>query len=115
MAFGQNASVTRTLVCYPTVSGSTMLVEFRGSNFDVIALEVNVIPGLVLTLLDQLLNRIGAVPLSSLTTFVAGLASIPLLPTTVRYADANGIAHLIAPTAGLSAGDLVRVSGTIVA
>jgi len=114
MAFGQNASITRTVVCYPTTSGSSMLIEYRGSGFDVISLDVEVIPAEVARLNNLGLDVLLGVALSSLGALTASLPSWRLLPTVVRYANINGIAHLIAPTQGLVGGDLVRVSGVLV-
>jgi hypothetical protein len=115
MAFGQNASITRTIVCYPTTSGSTMLIEYRGSGFDVVAIDVDVIPAEVVTLLNLTLANIIGVTTSlyASTALTATIPSWPLLGSVVRYANINGIAHLIAPTQGLIGGDLVRVSAVL--
>jgi hypothetical protein len=115
MAFGQNASITRTLVCYPTTSGSSMLVEYRGSAYDVVALDVEVIPAAVASLANLTLGQLVGVGLSALSAFGAPVASWRLVPTMVRYCDVNGIGHLIAPTQGLVAGDVVYVSGSLMA
>jgi len=113
MAFGQNASITRTVVCYPTTSGSSMLIEYRGSSWDVVGLDVEVIPAQVVTLANLSLDAIIGIGLSSLSAFGAAVPSWRLMGTQVRFANINGIAHLIAPTQGLQAGDVVYVSGVI--
>jgi hypothetical protein len=111
---GQNAPITRTIVCYPTVSGSSMLLEYRGSSYDVVSLDVEVVPAQVVSLAELTVAKIIGVGLSSLSAFGAPVPSWRLLPTVVRYANVNGIAHVIAPTQGLAVGDVVYVSGTLV-
>lgn len=111
-----NAPITRTIRIYPTVSGSTALLEYRGSGSDVVAFDVEVIPATVQRLRDMKLAAIAGMSLSGLadTFFTDGITGFRLMPTVVRFANVNGIAHVIAPTAGLVRGDVVRVSGILV-
>ena len=119
MAFGANAAITRTIRCYPTVSGSSMLIEYRGSGSDVVALDVEVSPASLIRLGDMTLGTAGGLSLSAIADFtfdtIMGGTVWRLMPTIVRFANVNGIAHLIAPTQGLLAGDVVRVSAIVVA
>ena len=117
MAFGANAAITRTIRCYPTVSGSSMLIEYRGSGSDVVALDVEVFPASQVQLKDMKLAAAVGLALSNIadSKFTLVLQSWRLLPTIVRFANINGIAHIIAPTQGLLAGDVVRVSGVVTA
>lgn len=117
MAFGANAAITRDIRIYPTTSGSSMLIEYRGSGSDVIALDVDVFPASQVALKDMKLAAAVGLALSGIADlkFTGVLQSWRLLPTIVRFANINGIAHLIAPTQGLLPGDVVRVSAIVVA
>lgn len=106
-------ATSRTITCYPTYSGSSMLIEFKGSAYDVVALDVLAVPPTSAQLLNLKLIAVAGVGLSSLGALSALLSSWRLLPTLVRYADGHGVAHVIAPSQGLVSGDQVRVSGAL--
>ena len=118
MAYGSNTAIKRSIKLYPCVSGSTMLAEYRGSSFDVVALDFVAILGVPTLLQDMRLEALAGVLLSTLSNnfFTDAIGSVGVQEATViRYCDINGIAHVVVPTAGLIGGDRVLVSATVIA
>jgi hypothetical protein len=117
MAFGANAPIRRTTKIFPTVSGSSMLVHYRGSSFDVVALDVEVAPAQVQAFIEMKLDAVKGMSLSSVSNylFTIGLHEWRLAGSFEVTADINGNAHIIVHSEGLVAGDTVRVSGVFTA
>ena len=118
MAFGANKSpIVRSIKLYPCVSGSSLLAEYRGSGFDVVALDFIAILGTPTALQDMKLAALAGVLLSTISNylFTTNIGEVGVQEVTViRYADINGIAHVVVPTAGLVGGDRVLVSATVI-
>jgi len=113
---GQNASITRTITMYKTVSGSSMLLEYRGSHFDVIAIDIYAVRPNPTIWLDMNIAAIGGVLISSVSDaiFTDAVETWQLDSTIIRYCDINGIAHVVVPTQGLISRDVVLASATVI-
>ncbi|HXH10787.1 MAG TPA: hypothetical protein VNP04_13625 [Alphaproteobacteria bacterium] len=116
MTYGSNAAITRTIKMYPTVSGSSMLLEYRGSHFDVVAFDIEAFRPTPALFINMNLNAVKGMSLSSvsMTAFQAAIESWRIQPTVVRYCNINGIAHVIVPTQGLLPHDVVRCSAVVI-
>ena len=116
MAFGSNATIKRSIKIYPTVSGSTMLLEYRGSHFDVVAFDVIATRSFPTLLGSMTIAAINGVTLSQISNFTLNdaIQAWQMSPTVIRFCNINGIAHIIVPTNGLIGGDVVQASATVI-
>lgn len=113
---GQNAPLTRSIKVYPVVSGSTALVEYRGSHYDVVAIDIDAYLPVPKSLLEMTVGAVAGMSTSgtSNTAFTANIDTFRMTGSIVKYANINGIAHHIVATEGLEAGVVIRCSAIVI-
>lgn len=116
MAFGSNAAMSRSIKLYPCVSGSSLLFEYRGSHFDVIAVDILAFRQFGTQWKDLNIAAVGGVIISTVsnTSFNDSTDSWQMNPTYIRHCNINGIAHIVVPTQGLIGGDRVTASASVI-
>lgn len=117
MAYGGNATITRSVKIYDFTSGATALVEYRGSSFDVVAFNADVVPAQIPKLRDVELAAIRNIHLADIRDmrFTDNLASWHLAGPVIRWCDINGIAHwVLTAAAGLLGGDNLTVTAEFI-